>query len=72
MGLVSSLAKKMLDGSPGFTTAVERTHATADQRNDYLSGTVKHRFMQMMEVHDRVRARFLTTAQPTGNRNTAN
>ena len=72
MGVVSSLSRKMLDRSPAFTTAVERTESTADQRNDYLSGTVKHRFMQMLELHDRVRARFLTTPQPSGNRNTAN
>ena len=68
MGVGSSLARKMLDRSPTVTTAVERSNSTTDQRNDYLPGTVKHRFMQMMEVHDRVRARFLTTAQPNANR----
>ena len=72
MGVVSSLSRNMLHRSPAFTTAVERTNSTADQRNDCMSGTVKHRFMQMMEVHDRMRARFLATAPPGDNRNTAN
>lgn len=72
MGVVSSLSRKLLGRSPAFTTAVEQTNSTTDQRNDYLPGTVQHRFMQMMEVHDRVRARFLTTAPPSGNRNSAN
>jgi len=41
-------------------------------QKDNVVSIVAYKFQRMNETHDRIRARFLTTAQPNGNRISTN
>jgi len=50
----------------------KNTFSSLTSQKDNVVSIVAYRFQRMNETHDRIRARFLTTAKPSGNRLSAN
>ena len=61
-----------LNQGNGSDSKSPNTFSSLTSPKDNVVSIVAYRFQRMNETHDRIRARFLTTAKPSGNRLPAN
>jgi len=68
MGIKRFFSRGLQLQESGSESKSPGTFSSLTSHKDNVVSIVAYRFQRMNDMHDRIRARFLTTAKPSGNR----